>query len=148
MRALLQRVRTSSVRVDGEVIGSIGPGLLVLLGIKCGDTKIEAEYLADKCMNLRIFSDQEDKFNLSAVQSNAEILIVSQFTLYGDCRKGRRPNFSDALPPREAEHLYDHFVSVIENYGLPTERGKFGAKMLVDIQNDGPVTVLVESKGG
>ena len=148
MRALLQRVRSASVSIDGEVIGEIENGLTILLGIRRGDTREEAKYLAEKCVNLRVFSDTDGKFNLSALDTSAGVLVVSQFTLYGDCRKGRRPNFMNAAAPEYSEPLYQLFLSTVRGYGLPTASGKFGAAMLVEIMNDGPVTILVESKHG
>lgn len=147
MRALLQRVLEASVEVDGETVGRIGPGLLILLGVRQGDGEAEARYLADKCLNLRIFSDPDGKFNLSALEVNAEILVVSQFTLYGDTRKGRRPSFIEAAIPEISEPLYLLFVQSVEKSGLVTRTGRFGAMMRVSLINDGPVTVLVEKDG-
>ena len=146
MRALIQRVRSASVSIDDEIIGKIGRGLVILLGIRTGDTKEAAQFLSEKCVNLRIFSDSAGKFNLSALDVGAEILVVSQFTLYGDCRKGRRPNFMEAAPPSESSPLYDHFLTSIQNFRLRIVSGKFGADMLVDIKNEGPVTIFVDSK--
>ena len=147
MRALLQRVRCGSVKTDGKIVGMIDSGLVILLGIRKGDSKEDATFLAEKCVHLRIFSDKDGKFNLSALDVKANILVVSQFTLYGDCKKGRRPNFTEAAPPEVSEPLYNLFINAVQEFGLRTASGKFGAKMLVEIQNDGPVTVLVESKG-
>jgi len=146
MRAVLQRVQSGSVTIGGDVIGSISGGLVILLGIKRGDTEKDALYLAEKCVNLRIFSDADGKFNLSAIDVVAELLIVSQFTLYADCRKGKRPNFIEAAPPEQSEPLYYSFISRIRESGLKVESGKFGGKMRVTIVNDGPVTILLESK--
>ena len=144
MRAVVQRVRKASVSVGGEVVGAIGPGLVVLLGVKTGDTEAEARWLANKIANLRIFSDQEGKFNLSALDVGGEALVVSQFTLYGDAHKGRRPSFTEAAPPEVAEPLVEKFVEFLRAKGLKVETGRFGAIMLVEIHNDGPVTIILE----
>ena len=144
MRAVVQRVRKASVSVGGGVVGAIGPGLVVLLGVKTGDTEAEARWLANKIANLRIFSDQEGKFNLSALDVGGEALVVSQFTLYGDARKGRRPSFIEAAPPEVAEPLVEKFVEFLRAKGLKVETGRFGAIMLVEIHNDGPVTIILE----
>jgi D-tyrosyl-tRNA(Tyr) deacylase len=146
MRAVLQRVQSGSVTIGDDVIGSISRGLVILLGIKRGDTEKDALYLAENCVNLRIFSVADGKFNLSAIDVVAEFLIISQFTLYADCRKGKRPNFIEAAPPEQSEPLYDSFISRIRKSGLKVESGKFGGNMCVTIVNDGPVTVLLESK--
>ncbi|NOY81513.1 MAG: D-tyrosyl-tRNA(Tyr) deacylase [Kiritimatiellaeota bacterium] len=144
MRALLQRVTEASVSVDGQVMGRIGPGLLILVGIANGDSDADARWVAEKCVNLRIFSDQDGKFNLSALDVGAELLVISQFTLYGDTRRGRRPGFTDAAPPEISRPLYRRFVSYCKKSGLRTETGVFGAAMRVHLINDGPVTLLVE----
>jgi len=146
MRALVQRVRQASVSIAGETAGAIGPGLLILLGVHQRDTAADVPFVADKCANLRIFSDAEGKFNLSALEVRGELLVISQFTLYGDCRRGRRPSFTDAAPPALAEPLYEAFVAALRATGLPVATGRFGADMQVSLVNDGPVTVLVESK--
>ena len=146
MRALIQRVSEASVEVDGEVKGSIGAGLLILLGVRTGDTVEEAKYLAGKCANLRAFTDEDGKFNLSALDVGAEILIVSQFTLYGDTRKGRRPSFIDAARPEQSEPLYEDFVFWVRSHGLQADTGVFGATMKVHLINDGPVTFIVEKE--
>ena len=146
MRALVQRVRSASVSIEDKIIGRISRGLVILLGVRIGDTKEGAKSLAEKCVNLRIFPDATGKFNLSAMDTAADILVVSQFTLYGDCRKGRRPNFMEAAPPTESEPLYNVFLASLQQFGLTTTSGRFGATMLVDIKNDGPVTILVESR--
>lgn len=144
MRALVQRVKKSSVTVDGRVVGSIGPGLTVLLGVKEGDTEEEARWLASKVANLRIFPDAEGKLNRSVLEMGGQALVVSQFTLYADCRKGRRPSFIEAARPEVADPLVEKFVEFLRAEGLQVETGVFQAEMLVEIHNDGPVTVLVE----
>ena len=146
MRAVVQRVVQGSVTVEEEVIGEIKQGLVVLLGVGHEDSSADISYLVDKIVNLRIFTDTEGKFNLSALDINAEILVVSQFTLYGDCRKGRRPSFSTAASPEVAQKLYLEFIQKIEEYGLKVATGKFQAEMLVEIHNHGPVTLLLDSK--
>jgi len=145
MRLVLQRVRGAQVKVDDEMVGKIGQGLVVLLGVKRGDGEGDARYLAGKVANLRIFEDESGKFNLSTLDVGGEVLVVSQFTLYGDCRKGRRPSFTQASPPEEAQQLYERFVSFLKGEGLKVETGVFGAKMLVEIENQGPVTLILES---
>ena len=146
MRAIIQRVSKASVSIDGEIVGEIGRGLVVLLGVKNSDTEADAKYLADKCINLRIFADEQSKFNLSALDVKGEILVVSQFTLYADTRKGRRPSFIEAAPPEISNPLYEKFIFYLKTNGLKVACGKFGATMSVEIHNDGPVTVIVESK--
>ena len=146
MRVVLQRVKEGKVTVEDKVVGQIQQGLVLLVGAKTGDTEEDVNYLADKCVNLRIFEDQKQKMNLSALNVKAEILVVSQFTLYGDTNKGRRPSFTDALEPSEAERLYQKFIDQIKATGLKTESGIFGAKMLVEISNWGPVTFILESR--
>jgi len=145
MKALLQRVAKSSVTVEGKVVGRIAQGLVVLLGVADGDCEKDAEYLADKIVNLRIFSDEQSKFNLSTLNVNGELLIISQFTLLADTRKGRRPSFSAAAPPEKAETLYNYFVMRLKQTGLKVEIGEFGAHMMVEIANDGPVTIMLDS---
>jgi len=145
MRALLQRVAKSSVTVNGEVVGDIVGGLLVLLGVADADCEKDAEYLADKIVNLRIFSDEQSKFNLSALQVNGELLVISQFTLFADTRKGRRPSFTSAALPEKAGRLYGHFITRLKQTGLKVESGEFGAHMMVEIVNDGPVTIMLDS---
>lgn len=146
MRAVVQRVTSSSVSVDGKVIGAIGKGFNVLIGIAKDDTMDDLNYIKDKIVNLRVFQDENDKMNLSLLDVEGEILVISQFTLYGDCRKGRRPNFMEALGGDEAIKLYDEFVKMLKATGLKVETGEFGADMKVEIHNDGPVTILLDSK--
>ena len=145
MRALVQRVARASVDVEGEEVGSIGNGLVVLLGIAKGDDEQDARYIADKITNLRIFSDDANRFNRSALDIGAELFIISQFTLYGDTRKGRRPDFTDAAPPTEAEKLYLKTAELFRESDLRVETGRFQEHMLVRIENDGPVTLMVDS---
>ena len=146
MRIVLQRVKEAKVTVEGQVAGQIQKGLVLLVGAKTGDTEEDVRFLVDKCTHLRIFEDQQQKMNLSALDVGAEILVVSQFTLYGDTSKGRRPSFTGALEPQEAERLYNKFIQHIKEAGLKAESGIFGAKMLVDIANWGPVTFILESR--
>ncbi len=145
MRALVQRVSGASVTVGGEVIGQIGRGLVVLLGIAAWDGEDEARYIVDKAVNLRIFPDEEGRFNRSALDVGAELLVVSQFTLYGDTRRGWRPSFADAAPPERAQQLFQRTVELFRESGLKVETGRFQAHMLVSIQNDGPVTIMLDS---
>ena len=149
MKALVQRVTEGSVTVEGQVIGSIGKGLVILFGAGRGDSEKDVDYLAEKCANLRIFEDDAGKMNLSLLDIGGEALVISQFTLYGDCRKGRRPGFSDAADPAEAEQFYEHFLTKIAQAGVRNvQHGQFGADMKVKIFNDGPVTFMLESKAG
>lgn len=145
MRAVVQRVVRASVSIRGEAIASIGPGMLVLLGAAVDDTEIEVKWLADKVSGLRIFSDETGKMNLDISQIHGEILVVSQFTLYGDCRKGKRPSYSHAASSEPAQKLYLEFVSILERIGIPVKQGVFGAMMEVELVNDGPVTLIVET---
>lgn len=145
MRLVVQRVSRASVTIDGEIVGSIGKGLLVLVGIREGDGEKEIEFFADKLVNLRIFPDADDKMNLSLVDVGGEILVVSQFTLYGDCKKGRRPSFIDAAGPDVAIPIYEQFVERLRQKGVSVETGRFGAMMDVELVNDGPVTLILES---
>lgn len=146
MRAVIQRVNSGSVTVDGKVVGSIGKGFAVLLGVSEKDTSEDAAYMTDKIVNLRIFEDEAEKMNLSLQDIKGELLVISQFTLYGDCRKGRRPNFMSAARPEKAEELYNELVGRCREMGIKTETGTFQAYMKVNIENDGPVTVIVDSE--
>lgn len=146
MRAVVQRVTSGAVSAPGRERRVIGPGLVVLLGVGRDDDDADARYLAEKTVNLRIFEDAEGKMNLSVIDTGGELLVISQFTLYGDCRKGRRPGFSDAAPPEQAVKLYDSFVHEISSRGLKVVKGYFQEHMLVEIMNDGPVTMLLDSK--
>lgn len=145
MRAVVQRVSSSKVTVDGEVTGEINKGLLVLLGVTHEDTSKDVDYIIDKVLNLRIFEDENEKMNLSLKDVGGELLVVSQFTLYGDCRKGRRPSFSSAARPEVATKLYEEFIEKARKEGIVTKTGQFGVHMMVDLTNDGPVTILLES---
>lgn len=146
MKALLQRVTGASVTIEGEVVGSIGRGLAVFIGVAAGDGPKDAKYLVSKLVNLRIFADGKERFNLSALDIKAELLLVSQFTLLADARKGRRPSFSDAAPPEQAEELFEQFVSEAKASGLKVATGRFQQYMQVEIHNDGPVTVMLDSR--
>ena len=145
MRALLQRVSHASVSIDGRQTAKTGPGLLVLLGVSKDDTQEDAAYLVEKTVNLRIFADDESRFNKSALDVGAEFLVVSQFTLYADTRKGRRPDFTDAASPDAAEVLYEKVVEMFKGRGLKVETGRFGEYMQVELVNDGPVTIMLDS---
>lgn len=148
MRALLQRVTQASVVVDGSVVGEIGAGLLILLGVAKPDTVADAVILADKILNLRIFPDADGKMNRSLLDMQGSLLVVSQFTLYGDCRKGRRPGFDAAAPAEQARSLYESFVEIVRRSGLRVETGVFQAHMEVALINEGPVTLLLETNEG
>jgi D-tyrosyl-tRNA(Tyr) deacylase len=145
MRAVIQRVSSASVTVDSETTGAIERGLLVLIGVSVADTKTDADYLVEKISGLRIFEDSEGKMNLSVADVHGAILAVSQFTLYGDARKGRRPSFDAAARPEQARSLYEYFVEGIRAAGLTCETGRFQAEMKVELVNDGPVTILLDS---
>ena len=145
MRAVVQRIRSCRVLVAGEVVGEIGRGLLVLLGIRSGDTVDQVRWLAEKVVNLRIFADSQGKMNLDVAEAGGGVLVVSQFTLYGDCQKGRRPSFIDAARPEVAQPLYDAFANAIRLHGIPVATGRFGADMQVELVNDGPVTLVVDT---
>jgi D-aminoacyl-tRNA deacylase len=146
MRAVVQRVSRAQVSVGEEVVGKIGPGLLVLLGVGKSDTKEDADYLATKILGLRIFDDENGKMNLSLTETRGSVLAVSQFTLYGDVRKGKRPSFDEAAPPQLARELYEYFVAKIREAGVTCETGRFQAMMEVELVNEGPVTILLDSK--
>lgn len=146
MKALLQRVTSASVSVGGEVVGQIDRGLVILLGVARGDTDSDVHLLSDKIVNLRIFSDEQGKFNLSALDVGAGLLVVSQFTLLADARKGRRPSFTEAAPPDQAQALIEHFADKLRASGLKVATGRFQQHMLIEIHNDGPVTIFLDSK--
>ena len=145
MRSVIQRVSEASVAVDGEVVGAIGRGLLVLLGVGHEDGAEDVRWMADKLAGLRVFDDSDGKMNLSLLDVGGAMLVVSQFTLWGDCRKGKRPSFVAAAPPETAERIYEEFVSAVRERGVPVETGRFRQHMDVALRNDGPVTLLVES---
>ncbi len=146
MRAVVQRVTNADVKIDGRVNGKIDDGLLVLLGVGNGDTEEDMKYIADKIIKLRIFSDENDKMNWSLEDVGGSMLVISQFTLYGDCSHGRRPYFGNAMEPVSANEMYEKFVAYIKEQGIHTETGEFGADMKVSLTNDGPVTIILESK--
>jgi len=148
VRAVVQRVSEAAVRVDGSVVGQIGPGLVVLLGVGKGDVDSDADYLAEKVANLRILDDEAGQMNRSVLDTRGHVLVVSQFTLYGDARRGRRPGWSAAAPPEEANGLYERFVAGLRGLGLTVETGVFRAMMQVSLVNDGPVTLLLDSRKG
>jgi D-tyrosyl-tRNA(Tyr) deacylase len=145
LKAVIQRVKRASVTVDGEIVGKIEKGLLVLLGVSKDDKTTDADYLADKILNLRIFEDADEKMNFSLLDINGQLLVVSQFTLYADTRKGRRPSFVNAAPPQQANELYEYLVSTFRRNLLHVETGKFQAMMDVELVNDGPVTIIIDS---
>ena len=144
MKLVIQRVKHASVKVDGDIVGKIETGYLVLIGIKQGDTKAQAYYLVRKLCNLRVFTDENDKMNLALKDVNGKLLIVSQFTLYGNCNDGNRPSFIEAARPEEAIPLYEYFCKQCENNGIEVQKGIFGADMKVELLNDGPVTIIME----
>ena len=146
MRAVIQRIKESSVKVEGQIIGQTGLGLLVLLGVAQGDGPSDADYLANKIINLRIFEDQNGKMNRSLLDAGGEMMVVSQFTLLADCRKGRRPSFVEAAEPKLATELYEYFVEQVRSRGINVATGRFGAMMDVALVNEGPVTILLESR--
>ena len=145
MRAVVQRVKSASVKVEGELVSEIGAGVLVFLGVAHDDTATELEYIANKVANLRIFEDEEGKMNRSLLEMGGAALVVSQFTLYGDCRKGRRPSFINAARPEVANALYEQFITLLKQQSIPTQGGTFQAMMDVQLINDGPVTILLDS---
>ncbi len=146
MRAVIQRVTGAEVKIDGKISGKIDNGLMVLLGVGNGDTEEDMKYTADKIIGMRIFSDENDKMNLSLKDVGGSMLVISQFTLYGDCSHGRRPFFGDAMEPVGANKMYEDFVAYVREQGIHTETGEFGADMKVSLTNDGPVTIILESK--
>ena len=145
MRAVIQRVKHASVSVSDRIIGEIGHGLLIFLGVGDGDTEEDMKYIADKSMGMRIFCDENGKMNLSVKDVHGDILVISQFTLYGDCRKGRRPSFTQSMEPVGANMMYERFIKYIKDSGIVVQSGEFGADMKVDLINDGPVTILLDS---
>ena len=145
MRAVLTRVKSASVTIDGEVVGKIGQGFLILLGVGPNDTEKESRYLAEKALGLRVFTDENDKMNLGLDAVQGEVLVVSQFTLFGNCRKGRRPSFAEAAGPELGERLYEQFLKDCEDLGFPPQHGRFGADMKVESINDGPVTLILDT---
>ena len=145
MRAVLTRVKSASVAIDGEVVGKIGQGFLILLGVGPEDNEQTCRYLAEKCLGLRVFEDENGKMNLGLEQVGGQVLVVSQFTLYGNCRKGRRPSFVEAAPPELGNALYEKFLAVCQELGYPPQHGQFGADMKVESVNDGPVTLILDT---
>ena len=145
MRAVLTRVKYASVTIDGQTVGKIGPGFLILLGVGPADTEKECRLLAEKALGLRVFEDENGKMNLGLEQVGGQVLVVSQFTLYGNCRKGRRPSFAEAAPPELGEAMYERFLELCRELGYPPQHGRFGADMKVESLNDGPVTLLLDT---
>ena len=145
MRAVLTRVNSASVTIDGQVVGQIGKGFLILLGVGPNDTEKECRYLAEKALGLRIFTDEQDKMNLGLADVGGQVLVVSQFTLYGNCRKGRRPSFVEAAGPELGNRLYEQFLKDCEDLGFPPQHGQFGAHMQVESVNNGPVTLILDT---
>lgn len=145
MRAVIQRVESASVEVEKEIIGKIGKGLLILLGVTLSDTQADADYLVGKILNLRVFESDKSGFDFSVSEQSGDLLVVSQFTLYGSCSKGRRPDFTETARPEQAEKLYEYFVAKCRESGLNVETGRFGAHMQVGLINDGPVTIIIDS---
>ena len=145
MRAVLTRVKSASVTIDGQVVGQIGKGFLILLGVGPEDTEKECRYLAEKALGLRIFEDENGKMNVGLDQIGGQVLVVSQFTLYGNCRKGRRPSFTEAAGPELGNAMYEKFLSICEELGFPPQHGQFGADMKVESINDGPVTLILDT---
>ena len=145
MRAVLTRVNSASVTIDGQIVGKIGKGFLILLGVGPEDTEKECRYLAEKALGLRVFEDKNQKMNLGLDAVGGEVLVVSQFTLYGNCRKGRRPSFAEAAGPELGEQLYEKFLAICEELGYPPQHGRFGASMQVESINDGPVTLILDT---
>ena len=146
MRAVLTRVKSASVEIGGQIVGQIGQGFLILLGVGPEDTPEHCRYLAEKALGLRVFEDENEKMNLSLTDVGGQVLVVSQFTLYGNCRKGRRPSFADAAPPELGNRLYEQFLAECERLGFPPQHGQFGADMQVKSVNDGPVTLILDTQ--
>ena len=146
MRAVLTRVKSASVSIDGQVVGSIGKGFLILLGVGPEDTERECRYLAEKALGLRIFEDENGKMNMGLSEVDGQVLVVSQFTLYGNCRKGRRPSFTDAAGPELGNAMYERFLAICQELGYPPQHGQFGADMQVESVNDGPVTLILDTE--
>ena len=146
MRAVLTRVKSASVAIDGETVGSIGQGFLILLGVGPEDTEETARFLAEKALKLRVFEDENQKMNLGLEQVGGQVLVVSQFTLYGNCRKGRRPSFTEAAPPELGNRLHEYFLECCTQLGYPPQHGRFGADMQVSSVNDGPVTLILDTE--
>ena len=146
MRAVLTRVNSASVSIDGQVVGKIGKGFLILLGVGPEDDETHSRYLAEKALGLRVFEDENGKMNKALEDVGGQVLVVSQFTLYGNCRKGRRPSFTDAAPPELGNRLYEHFLAQCEALGYPPQHGRFGADMQVESVNDGPVTLILDTQ--
>ena len=146
MRAVLTRVKSASVEIDGQIVGQIGQGFLILLGVGPEDTEAHCRYLAEKALGLRVFEDENEKMNLSLTDVGGQVLVVSQFTLYGNCRKGRRPSFADAAPPELGNRLYEQFLAECQRLGFPPQHGQFGADMQVKSVNDGPVTLILDTQ--
>ncbi len=146
MRAVLTRVKSASVEIGGQIVGQIGQGFLILLGVGPEDTEEHCRYLAEKALGLRVFEDENEKMNLSLTDVGGQVLVVSQFTLYGNCRKGRRPSFADAAPPELGNRLYEQFLAECERLGFPPQHGQFGADMQVKSVNDGPVTLILDTQ--
>ncbi len=146
MRAVLTRVKSASVAIEGKTVGQIGQGFLILLGVGPEDTEEDSRYLAEKALGLRIFEDEQGKMNCSLEQIGGQVLVVSQFTLYGNCRKGRRPSFTEAAPPELGNRLYEQFLADCEKLGFPPQHGQFGADMQVSSVNDGPVTLILDTQ--
>jgi len=145
MRAIVQRAREARANFEGEVLGEIKSGLCVLMGVKTGDTEKEAAWMAEKLVNLRVFEDETEKLNRSLLDIKGEMLLISQFTVYGDCRKGRRPSFTEAAPPGDAKKLYELTIEKVKSYGIPVKTGMFQTHMVIEIANDGPVTLIIET---
>ena len=146
MRAVLTRVKSASVSIDGQTVGQIGQGFLILLGVGPEDTEAHCRYLAEKALGLRVFEDENEKMNLSLTDVGGQVLVVSQFTLYGNCRKGRRPSFAEAASPELGNRLYEQFLQECERIGFPPQHGQFGADMQVESVNDGPVTLILDTQ--